>query len=231
MVPTRAPRRGDKELARSRELYAWERRLREAHHYIAGVDEVGRGPMAGPVVAAAVILPQSPLVAGIDDSKRLSPAKRERVFTDILENCVSFGIGVRSARFVDEKGIAEATSSAMRIAVAMLSLKGYAPDLVIVDGYPIRGLSLPQMAVVKGDSTSASVAAASIVAKVVRDRMMSQYDRIYPGYGFAGHKGYCTRSHRDLVNDLGPCPIHRRSFQPVSAQCLAEADDVAEDSD
>lgn len=185
--------------------------------------------MAGPVVAAAVILPQSPQLVGIDDSKRLSASKRERAFVDILENCVSFGIGVRSARFVDDKGIGEATYSAMRIAVSMLSLKGHVPDLVVVDGYPIRGLSLPQLAVVKGDATSASVAAASIVAKVVRDRIMSQYDSLYPGYGFAGHKGYCTRSHRDLVNHLGPCPIHRRSFQPVSGQGLAEPYDVAED--
>lgn len=229
MVRTRAERLHEKEASRSRELYAWEKRLRENHRYIAGVDEVGRGPMAGPVVAAAVILPHSPQLTGIDDSKRLSPQKRERLFTDILENCVSFGIGVRSARFVDEKGIAEATHSAMRIAVRMLSLKGYLPDLVVVDGYPIRSLGLPQLPVVKGDATSASVAAASIVAKVVRDRMMSQYDAIYPGYGFAGHKGYCTRSHRLQVIDHGPCPIHRKSFQPVSVHGLPEPDDVAED--
>lgn len=217
------PKQSDFE--RARRLYAWERRLRESYRYIAGVDEVGRGPMAGPVVAAAVIIPASPEIPGIDDSKKLSPPKRERLFDIILDECLAFGIGIRSARFVDEKGIVEATFSAMRIAISTLSLKGFPPDLVIVDGYPIPGLCLPQDAVIKGDTLAASIASASIVAKVVRDRIMLQYETLYPGYGFAGHKGYCTRSHRRELSGLGPCPIHRRSFHPVSG----ELDDVGDD--
>jgi len=209
-------------------MYRFEKRLRENHRYIAGVDEVGRGPMAGPVVAAAVILPSSPEIPGVNDSKKLSAQKREAIFDLILSGCLAYGIGVRSARFVDEKGIVEATFSAMRIAVATLSLKGFRPDLVLVDGYPIRGLTLPQEAVVKGDSLSASVASASIIAKVTRDRMMAEYELLYPGYGFAGHKGYCTGSHRDSVSKRGPSPIHRRSFAPVS-NVLGELDDTGED--
>lgn len=220
---------GLKDVARAHELYAWERRLRESHRYIAGVDEVGRGPMAGPVVAAAVIMPPSPEIPGIDDSKRLSPAKRERLFDSILDECLAYGIGIRSARFVDDKGIVEATFSAMRVAVGMLSIRGFDPDLVIVDGYPIRGLDLPQQAIIKGDALSASIASASILAKVVRDRIMQQYETLYPGYGFAGHKGYCTRSHRILVAGKGPCPIHRRSFEPVLSQASGELDDTGDD--
>ncbi len=208
----------DKQRERSRHLYAWEKSRREKHRYIAGVDEVGRGPMAGPVVAAAVILPAHPEILGIDDSKRLSPQKREALFDLILETALAFGIGIRSSRFVDEKGIAVATYSAMRTAVSMLSLKGYSPDLVIVDGYPVEHLGVPQEAVVKADSQSASVAAASIIAKVTRDRIMRDYDTLYPDYGFAAHKGYYTRSHRQSLSTLGPSPIHRRSFHPVSAK-------------
>ncbi len=227
-MPGRLPRQ--KDVARAHELYGWERRSRENHRYIAGVDEVGRGPMAGPVVAAAVILPASPEIAGIDDSKRLSAKKREALSAIILEECLAFGIGIRSARFVDEKGIVEATFSAMRLAVAMLSLKGFRPDLVMVDGYPVRGLNLPQQAVVRGDSLSASIASASIVAKVVRDRMMQQYEELYPGYGFAGHKGYCSQSHRQLLLDKGPCPIHRHSFAPVRGGIVTlELDDTGQD--
>lgn len=192
---------------------------------------MGRGPMAGPVVAAAVIMPASPEIPGIDDSKRLSPRRREELSSIILEECLAFGIGIRSARFVDEKGIVEATFSAMRLAVATLSLKGFRPDIVIVDGYPIRGLDLPQQAVIKGDSLSASIASASIVAKVVRDGIMRQYEELYPGYGFAGHKGYCTRSHRGLLSGLGPCPIHRRSFEPVLGGVSGELDDTGQDLD
>jgi ribonuclease HII len=182
--------------------------------------------MAGPVVAAAVILPASPEIPGIDDSKKLSGRKREELFDAVLDGCIAFGVGLRSARFVDERGIVEATFSAMRIAVRMLSLKGHSPDLVLVDGFPIRGLEVRQEAIVRGDALAASVASASIVAKVVRDRIMQQYETIYPGYGFAGHKGYCTRDHRATLTGLGPCPIHRRSFQPVSDELDDAGDDL-----
>ncbi len=182
--------------------------------------------MAGPVVAAALILPASPEIPGIDDSKKLSPRKREELFGAVLSGCLAFGVGIRSARFVDEKGIVEATFSAMRTAVRMLSLKGYSPDLVIVDGFPIRGLDVKQEAVIKGDALAASIASASIVAKVVRDRIMRQYETVYPGYGFAGHKGYCTGEHQSLLTGLGPSPIHRRSFRPVSAEFDDAGDDL-----
>lgn len=217
------------ELERTRPLYDWEEARRRRYRYIAGVDEVGRGPMAGPVVAAAVILPAQPMIPGLDDSKRLTPKKRERLFDLILASCLAYGIGLRSAKFVDEKGIAEATFSAMRMAVASLSLKGFVPDLVLVDGYPVRSLALPQEAVIRGDSLSASVAAASIVAKVTRDRIMGRYEEVYPGYGFGEHKGYCTGSHRSFLQTLGVSPIHRKSFAPVSRELDGPADDFKPD--
>jgi ribonuclease HII len=207
-----------KDLDRSRELYEYDEGERRVYRCIVGVDEVGRGPMAGPVVAAAVILPPKPQIAGIDDSKKLSPNKRERLFDLILETCLAFGIGMRSSSYIDEKGIVEATHSAMRMAVLSLSLRGFKPDLVLVDGWKIRGLSIPQKALIRGDSTSASVACASIIAKVTRDRVMGRFDALYPGYGFEKHKGYCTASHRSIIRSLGPCPIHRRSFSPVSRE-------------
>ncbi|NLA61301.1 MAG: ribonuclease HII [Firmicutes bacterium] len=207
-----------KQLDRARELYEYDETERRIHRFIVGVDEVGRGPMAGPVVAAAVILPPTPRINGIDDSKKLTPKKRERVFDLILDTCLGFGIGIRSSRFVDERGIVEATHSAMRMAVWSLIAQGFRPDLVLVDGYKIRGLPFPQKGLVRGDSISASVASASIIAKVVRDRVMDRFEALYPGYGFEKHKGYCTASHRSVVSSLGPCPIHRRSFAPVSGK-------------
>lgn len=215
-----------KELERARQLYEYDETERRLHRCIVGVDEVGRGPMAGPVVAAAVILPPKPLINGIDDSKKLPPKKRERLFDVILDTCLAFGIGIRSSRFVDQRGIVEATHSAMRMAVLSLVGKGFQPDLILVDGYRISGLSFPQKALVRGDSTSASVATASIVAKVIRDRVMDRFETLYPGYGFEKHKGYCTASHRSIVKALGPCPIHRRSFAPVS-NGSDEVDDVS----
>lgn len=206
------------DLERVRKLYEHEMEWRSTAKYIAGVDEAGRGPMAGPVVAAAVILPFSPKIAGINDSKKLSASARERLFHVITENSVAYGIGIRSARFIDQKGIVEATFSAMRMAIHMLSLKGYTPDLVVVDGFPIAGLKLRQEAVIKGDRKVASIACASILAKVVRDRIMEKFESLYPGYGFSKHKGYCTKNHIAVLKEKGPCPIHRRSFRPVGSQ-------------
>ncbi len=203
---------------RHKELYAWERSRREKYRYIAGLDEAGRGPMAGPVVAAAVILPAHPEIRGIDDSKKLSPTRREILFDIILETALAFGIGIRSNKYIDRKGIAPATYSAMEMAVAMLSMQGYCPDIVIVDGFKVTSLTVPQEAVIKADSLSASVASASILAKVTRDRIMRNYGVLYPDYGFASHKGYCTPSHRKQLSFLGPSPIHRLSFHPLSAK-------------
>jgi ribonuclease HII len=209
------------DLLRVRKLYEWEEARRGRVQYIAGVDEAGRGPMAGPVVAAAVILPARPEIPCINDSKKLTARVRERIFNSIIENSFAFGIGIRSARFVDESGIVPATFSAMKMAIQMLLLKGYIPGLVVVDGYPIPGLDFQQEAVIKGDSKVASVACASIIAKVVRDRIMTEFEDLYPGYGFSAHKGYCTKQHMDLLNQKGPSPIHRRSFQPVQDVLLA----------
>ncbi len=205
-------------MERVKRLYAWEETRRVKYPCLAGVDEAGRGPMAGPVVAAAVILPPYPRIDGIDDSKKLSPAKRESVFDAISDIALAIGIGIRSNRFIDEKGIAPATVSAMRLAVRMLTLKGFAPDLVIVDGYEAKHLGFRQEAVVKADALSASVAAASIIAKVTRDRMMKDYELLYPAYGFSSHKGYYTPFHRKCLKDLGPSPIHRKSFGPISGK-------------
>ena len=197
-------------------MYGAEVRWRQQYGYVAGVDEVGRGPMAGPVVAAAVVLPEGSFIPDIDDSKKLSERTRERLFDEILQDCLAFGVGIRSSQFVDKHGIVEATFSAMRIAVKMLSIKGYPPGFVVVDGFPIPELEIPQEAVIRGDSLIASVACASIVAKVTRDRIMTEYAGLYPDYGFSAHKGYCTREHRAKLMSFGPCPIHRRSFRPVA---------------
>ncbi|HHY12075.1 MAG TPA: ribonuclease HII [Firmicutes bacterium] len=203
------------ERERVNKLYEWEDLRRSKVQHIAGVDEAGRGPMAGPVVAAAVILPAQPKIPNLNDSKKLSPKVRERLFGSILETSIAFGVGIRSARFIDEFGIVTATFSAMKTALQMLVLKGYEPGLVVVDGYPIPGLGMNQEALIKADNRIASVACASIVAKVIRDRMMAQFEGLYPGYGFSNHKGYCTKDHMERLRKRGPCPIHRRSFHPV----------------
>jgi len=189
---------------------------RRGYRYIAGVDEAGRGPLAGPVVAAAVVLRPDAFIPLLDDSKKLTPALREELFPSVLAQSVAFGIGIRSARFVDMKGIAEATYAAMRQAVFSLKAHGHTPEIVLVDGNRlIPGLPFPQEARVKGDSAVACIAAASIIAKVTRDRIMASYQDIYPQYGFGKHKGYCTQDHRKSLDRLGPCPIHRKSFSPV----------------
>lgn len=186
---------------------------------IAGVDEAGRGPLAGPVVAAAVILPKEPLIPGIDDSKKLSPARRQRALVDILQNAEAVGLGLVDADRIDSLNILKATELAMSCALCSLGLE---PALVLVDG-PKAPDTVPDNCrntilrpVVDGDAISYSIAAASIVAKCIRDAIMIQYDRQYPGYGFAKHKGYGTREHLESLSRLGPCRIHRQSFAPVA---------------
>ena len=177
---------------------------------IAGVDEVGRGPLAGPVVAAAVILPQDFDVLGIDDSKKLSPKKREELAAVIQEKALAWSIGWVSPEKIDEVNILEATKLAMAQAVNDLSIR---PDHVLIDGnFTVRALDLPQTAIVKGDANSTSIAAASILAKVTRDRYMEEMDAVYPGYAFASNNGYGTKAHYDGLKALGPCPIHRKTF-------------------
>ena len=188
-----------------------ERRLwSSGRSHIAGVDEVGRGPLAGPVVAAAVILPRDFDVLGIDDSKKLSPKKREELFEVIKEKALAWAVGWVGPERIDEINILEATKEAMTQAVQGLSLQ---PDHVLIDGnFTVRALALPQTAIVKGDANSTSIAAASILAKVTRDRYMEEMDAVYPGYAFASNKGYGTKAHYDGLKAQGPTPIHRKTF-------------------
>lgn len=176
---------------------------------IAGTDEAGRGPLAGPVVAAACILPPDFLPDGLDDSKKLTEKKREKLFDVITENALSYCIASASPEEIDQYNILEASLLAMRRAIAGLTPQ---PDLVLVDGCINRGFTVPARAIVSGDALSPSIAAASILAKVTRDRMCIDMDAEYPQYGFAKHKGYPTPAHKLAVYEFGPCPYHRRSF-------------------
>ena len=184
---------------------------------VAGVDEAGRGPLAGPVVAAAVILDPAVRVAGLADSKRLSAQSREELDLAIREHAISFAVARVEAGVIDAINILQATMRAMREAVGRLDP---APDEVLVDGNRCPDLPCPARAVVRGDASVAAISAASILAKVARDREMIEMDRRYPEYGFARHKGYGTRAHRDALARLGPSPIHRASFAPVRAALL-----------
>ena len=208
-------RRGAERAAREREerMRRHESELwAEGATHVAGVDEAGRGPLAGPVVAAAVVLPRELPVRGIDDSKKLTSARREELFGLIREHAVAVGTGIVGQDVIDEINILRATHRAMRESVASLQLT---PDHVLVDGDPIPDAEFPQTAVHQGDSLSTAIAAASIIAKVTRDRMLVEADERFPGYGFARHKGYGTREHVSALMRLGPCELHRRSFRIV----------------
>lgn len=177
--------------------------------YICGIDEVGRGPLAGPVVAGAVILPKDCDILYINDSKQLSAAKREALFDEIMEKAVAVGLGMASPARIDEINILQATYEAMREAIQNLSVK---PDILLNDAVHIPQVDIPQVSIIKGDAKSISIGAASIVAKVTRDRMMVEYDEIFPTYGFAKNKGYGSAMHIRALEKTGPSPIHRRSF-------------------
>lgn len=176
---------------------------------ICGIDEAGRGPLAGPVVAGAVILPPDCEILYINDSKKLTPSRREELYDEIMEKAVAVGIGMASPARIDEINILQATYEAMRQAVSQL---GVVPDLLLNDAVTIPDLPYRQVPIIKGDAKSVSIAAASILAKVTRDRLMVQYDSILPGYGFASHKGYGSKEHIEAVRRLGPSPIHRQTF-------------------
>ena len=198
-----------KELARLETMKEYER-LYADDACICGIDEAGRGPLAGPVVAAAVVLPKECGILGLNDSKKLSPARREALYKEIREKAVSFGVGVVSPGVIDEINILQATYEAMRQAVSALTVS---PDRFLNDAVVIPGIEAErQVTIVKGDAKSVSIAAASILAKVERDHMMEAYDGLYPQYGFARHKGYGTKAHMEAIRAFGMCPIHRRTF-------------------
>lgn len=198
----------EKELARMKQMSVYEEEYSMCE-YICGIDEVGRGPLAGPVVAAAVILPKDQEILYLNDSKKLSEKKREMLYTEIMEKAVAVGIGYASPARIDEINILQATYEAMRIAIEKLSVR---PDVLLNDAVTIPGVDIPQVPIIKGDAKSKSIAAASIIAKVTRDRLMVEYDEVMPGYDFASNKGYGTKAHIAGLKELGPTPIHRRTF-------------------
>ena len=195
------------------DLWAFEKEAgKNGYAVIAGVDEAGRGPLAGPVVSAAVILPASVEIPGIDDSKKLTPRKRSLLYRRIYDDAVAVGIGIVGPARIDRINILQASLLSMRMSVACLKPR---PDCLLIDGlYKIQS-KLPQYPIIKGDSRSISIAAASVIAKVTRDRLMTLYDTIYPRYGFSSHKGYPTQAHKTKIRMLGSSPIHRKSFRGV----------------
>ena len=187
--------------------------LSQGHRFIAGIDEAGRGPLAGPVVAAACILDPGVQILGLDDSKKLSAKKRDVLFDEIKEKALCYEICAEDAQTIDEINILEATKKAMRRCVKGLEEKGYKPDVLLIDAVKLEGTDVPVIVpIIKGDAKSISIGAASIFAKVTRDREMVEYDRLYPEYGFAKHVGYGTAQHIEAIKEYGPCPIHRRTF-------------------
>jgi len=190
--------------------------LRQGYSFIAGLDEAGRGCLAGPVVAAAVILPLDEVhltcFTGVRDSKQLTPQVREQLYEVIMQRAVAVAVGLGSVELIDERNILQATKYAMRASIAQLSIP---PQALLLDALLLPDIPLPQRSIIKGDISCLSISAASIIAKVTRDRLMLQLHEQYPGYGFAQHKGYCTEAHLAALHKHGVCPIHRRSFAPV----------------
>lgn len=196
------------ELKRMDSMKVYERKYNN-YNYICGIDEVGRGPLAGPVIAGAVILPKDCDILYINDSKKLSERKREELYDEILQSAISFGIGSIPPNKIDEINILQATLEAMKQAVNNLKVEA---DILLIDAVTIPNMSIRQVPIIKGDAKSISIAAASILAKVTRDRYMVAYDKIFPGYGFADNKGYGSKQHIEAIKRLGPTPIHRKSF-------------------
>jgi len=204
------------EIERLKTMMRLEKKARKlGFKCIAGIDEAGRGPLAGPVVAAACVLPQGTLIEGVDDSKKLLPSERFKAFQKIISlSNVDYGIGVIDALIIDQVNILQATFMAMMAAVSRLSQP---PDYILVDGNKMPSKDIPGDAVVKGDSLSQSIAAASIIAKVTRDQLMCVFHEKWPEYGFKTHKGYATREHLLAIQKYGPCEIHRKSFEPIKS--------------
>ena len=204
----RQEERMKKELARLEAMSVYEREY-AACGAICGIDEAGRGPLAGPVVAGAVILPKDEQILYVNDSKKLSEKKRELLYDEITERALAVGVGIVGPERIDEINILQATYEAMRLAVGQLEMR---PDILLNDAVTIPGIDIQQVPIVKGDAKSVSIAAASIIAKVTRDRLMREYDQVFPEYDFASNKGYGTKSHIEALKALGPTPIHRRTF-------------------
>ena len=198
----------EKELERLEVMRQFEKEYKDSP-YICGIDEVGRGPLCGPVVASAVILPKDAEILYINDSKQLSEKKREALFDEIMEKAVAVGTGVVSPEEIDELNILQATYKAMRMAISSLPVK---PTLLLNDAVTIPEVDIPQVKIIKGEAKSMSIAAASIIAKVTRDRMMVEYDKIFPEYGLAKNKGYGSKEHIEALRKYGSCPIHRKTF-------------------
>ena len=200
----------EQELDRLRHMLEIEDMLYEkGYNYVCGVDEAGRGPLCGPVVAAAVILPKDECIEGVNDSKKLSEKKREKLYDDIISKSIAYGIGISDVDVIEEVNILNATKLAMKNAISNLKIK---PDYVLIDGNQMIDIDIKGETVVSGDAKSESIAAASILAKVTRDRMLIEYDKMYPEYGFAKHKGYGTKAHIEAIGKYGLTPIHRPSF-------------------
>ena len=198
----------EQELQRTYAISEYERKYSD-YAYICGIDEVGRGPLAGPVVAGAVILPKDCDILYINDSKQLSEKKREELYDIIMEKAVAATVGYASVERIDEINILQATFEAMREAISKLPVS---PDILLNDAVTIPQITIPQVPIIKGDAKSISIGAASIIAKVTRDRLMVEYDSVFPEYGFASNKGYGSAAHIEAIKKIGPCPIHRKTF-------------------
>ncbi|WP_027437521.1 ribonuclease HII [Lachnospira multipara] len=196
------------EYARLETMFEYEKEYSDCE-YIAGIDEVGRGPLAGPVVTACVIMPKDVRIPYVNDSKKVTEKRREELYDIIKEKALAIGIGIASEKRIDEINILQATYEAMREAINNLEIK---PDILLNDAVNIPGVDIKQVPIIKGDAKSFTIACASIIAKVTRDRMMVELDKKYPNYGFAKNKGYGTKQHTDALREFGPCEIHRRTF-------------------
>lgn len=201
----------EKEIARLQQLKQIENELYHKNiQYICGIDEAGRGPLAGPVVVASVIMPKDSMIEGVNDSKKVSEKKREAIYEQIIEEAISYGVGIIGQEEIDELNILNATKKALTMSLQELKVK---PELILVDALEkIDTLQIPYQSIIKGDAKTYCIAAASIVAKVTRDRIMRQWDEVYPQYGFIGHKGYGTKAHIEAIKEYGICPLHRKSF-------------------
>ena len=201
----------EKELLRLQEIKKIEEEIySKGIEYICGIDEAGRGPLAGPVVVASVIMPKDSMIEGVNDSKKVSEKKREKLYEEIIQSAISYNVGIVDQKEIDRVNILNATKAGLTESVRGLKVK---PDIILVDALTkIDTCGIPYESIIKGDAKSYSIAAASIIAKVTRDRIMRQWDEIYPQYGFINHKGYGTKAHIDAIKQYGLCPLHRKSF-------------------